>query len=122
MRIDKFIWCVRLAKSRNIAADYCEHDKVRIESIPVKPSKEVKPGALFELKQNPIWRKFQVLELPKSRVAAKLVSTYVVELTEKSALDELDMLRQMNSQSKAMGIVGRPTKKDRRDLDRYTDG
>jgi len=122
VRIDKFIWCVRLAKSRSLAADYCEHDKVRIDSIGVKPSKEVKKGTVFELKQNPIWRKFQIIELPKSRVAAKLVSTYVVELTEKSALDELDLLRQMNSQNKVIGIVGRPTKKDRRDLDRYTDG
>lgn len=122
MRIDKFIWCIRLAKSRSLAANYCEHDKVRIESVFVKPSKEVKTGTLFELKQNPIWRKFQILELPKSRVAAKLVSAYVVELTEKSALEELDLLRQMNSQSKAMGIIGRPTKKDRRNLDRFTDG
>ena len=120
MRIDKYIWCVRLTKTRSLATQLCEKERIRMNSVIVKPSKELKAGDIFELRENPIWRSFKVLDFPKSRVGAKLVSTFIMEQTSEADLSELELMRKMNSENRNFGLIGRPTKRHRRDLDRFT--
>ena len=82
MRIDKFLWSVRVYKTRSIASDEIKKNKVSIGDNIVKNSKEVKPGDLIKVKKNPIEFKIKVLALPKSRVGAKLVPEYIADRTE----------------------------------------
>ncbi len=119
MRLDKFIWAIRLAKSRSVSAKMCNNEKVMLEGKFVKGSKEVKIGNTFSIKQVPIWRSFKVLDIPKSRVGAKLVPSLIVETTPQEDLDLLEEIQRQNRQNKSLGIKGRPTKKDRRSLDDF---
>ncbi|MGE0560578.1 MAG: RNA-binding S4 domain-containing protein [Flavobacteriales bacterium] len=121
MRIDKFIWAVRLFKTRTLAAKACDSEKVKLNDSFVKPSKVVVPGNEIAIKVNPIWRTFKVLELPKSRVGAKLVPLSIVETTSEADLAQLAQIQLQNQQNKLLGIKGRPTKKDRRKLDKLPD-
>lgn len=118
MRIDKFIWAVRLFKTRSLASKACDTEKVKLNGIFVKPSKEVKFGDEISIKVNPIWRTFKVLEIPKSRVGAKLVALNLIETTSEFDLAKLEQVKIQNHQNKILGIKGRPTKKDRRDIDK----
>lgn len=120
MRIDKFIWAVRLFKTRTLAAKACDGEKVKLNGTFVKSSKVVTEGNEIAIKVIPIWRTFKVLDLPKSRVGAKLVSQYIVETTPEADLVQLEQIQLQNHQNKVLGIKGRPTKKDRRDLDKLT--
>lgn len=119
MRIDKYLWCVRLCKTRSIASALCQAGKVKVDGVEVKPAKELKVGNVFEVRENPIWREFKVLGFPKSRVGAKLVPDFLVELTDESLLHELATVQKMNSENRGHGIIGRPTKKQRRNLDQF---
>lgn len=121
MRIDKFIWAVRLFKTRTLAAKACDGEKVKLNEAFVKPSKVVSIGDEIAIKVIPIWRTFKVLELPKSRIGAKLVSLSIIETTKEADLVRLEQILLQNKQNKVLGIKGRPTKKDRRDLDKLTD-
>lgn len=121
MRIDKFIWTVRLFKTRSLATKMCVAQKVQLNDGFIKPSKDVIVGDEISIKTIAIWRTFKVLDFPKSRVGAKLVSTYIIETTPLDDLEQLQQVEEMNRQNKVLGIKGRPTKKDRRDLDRLTD-
>lgn len=117
MRIDKYIWTVRLFKTRSLASKACSSDKVKLNGVFVKTSKTVTINDEIAIKTIPIWRTFKVLDFPKSRVGAKLVSSYLVETTAKDDLLQLKQVQKVNRQNKVMGIKGRPTKKDRRNLD-----
>lgn len=117
MRIDKFIWAVRLFKTRTLASKACDDEKVKLNGAFVKPSKAVAEGNEISIKVIPIWRTFKVLELPKSRLGAKLVSQHLVETTPEADLALLEQIQLQNHQNKVLGIKGRPTKKVRRDLD-----
>lgn len=119
MRIDKYLWAVRLAKTRTIASKLCVSDKVQINEDPIKPSKEVSIGDIIRMRDNPTWRTYQVIDKPKTRVGAKLVKDFLLETTDQSELDKIKLVQEMNRQNRFHGIVGRPTKRDRRDLDRY---
>lgn len=118
MRIDKFIWAVRLFKTRTLASKACDGEKVKLNSAFIKPSKMVVAGSEVAIKVIPIWRTFKVLDIPKSRVGAKLVAQYMVETTSEADLAQLAQIQLQNHQNKVLGIKGRPTKKDRRDLDK----
>jgi ribosome-associated heat shock protein Hsp15 len=85
----------------------------------VKPSKEVKAGDEVSVKVIPIWRSYEVIDIPKSRVGAKLVNDYARETTAEEDLEELEKVRLMNKQNRESGIFGRPTKRNRRNLDRF---
>lgn len=85
----------------------------------IKPSKEVKAGDEIRVKDIPIWRSYEVIDFPKSRVGAKLVADYARETTAEADLEELEKIRLMNKQNRESGIYGRPTKRNRRDLDRF---
>lgn len=121
MRIDKYTWALRLFKTRSIASKACASEKVKLNDEFSKPSKSVAVGDQISIKVIPIWRTYKVIALPKSRVGAKLVADYLLETTPKDQLAHLEQIIEGNRQNKLLGIKGRPTKKDRRNLDSLLD-
>jgi len=117
MRVDKWLWSVRLFKTRTQAGDACKGGKVKMDGINVKASRELKIGDEVEVQQQTIKKKVKVLEFPKSRVGAKFVADLMLDLTPAAEYDRLDMIRQLNHEKRDRG-EGRPTKKDRRDIER----
>ena len=120
MRIDKFLWCTRYYKTRNIATEACKKGHVKIRDANVKPAKEVYIGEKITVRKNQINLQLEVLDIPKSRVGAKLVDLYRKDTTSKEAFEHQDLLNYSKDYYRKKGI-GRPTKKDRRDLEDYTD-
>ena len=90
MRVDKFLWCVRYFKTRSIATNACKKGHVKINGDSVKPSRDVFPSDKIEVRKNQINYKIEVLDLPPSRVGAKLVSIYITDITPKENLEKLD--------------------------------
>lgn len=121
MRIDKFLWSVRFYKTRNIAAEEIKKNRVSIGENVVKSSKEVKMGDVIKIKKNQIEYKIKVIDLPKSRIGAKLVALYVIDMTEKDQYDILKMRKSAQDYYRQKGL-GRPTKKDRREMDDFSGG
>lgn len=121
MRIDKFLWSVRFYKTRNIAAEEIKKNRVSIGENAVKSSKEVKMGDVIKIKKNQIEYKIKVIDLPKSRIGAKLVALYVIDMTEKDQYDILKMRKSAQDYYRQKGL-GRPTKKDRREMDDFSAG
>lgn len=121
MRIDKFLWCARLCKSRSAATEECACGRVRIGEREVKASTEIRVGYVFSVRQPPIWRSFEVLSLPASRVGAKLVPSLIADRTSWEDLEKQEIARKVKAASRDPG-AGRPTKRDRRDMDRFTTG
>lgn len=119
MRIDKYIWCVRLAKTRSIASKLVNDEKAKLNEDFVKAAKTVKKGDEIAIKEIPIWRTFKILDIPKSRVGAPLVQELIVETTSEEDLAQLAEVRETNRQNLQYGIKGRPTKKNRRNLDDF---
>ena len=118
MRIDKFLWSIRFYKTRNIAAEEIKKNRVSIGENTVKSSKEVKEGDIIKIRKNQIDYKIKVLQIPKSRIGAKLVALHVADMTEKEQY-ELLKLRKMSQDYYHTKGEGRPTKKDRRDMDDF---
>jgi len=118
MRIDKFLWSIRFYKTRNIAAEEIKKNRVSIGENTVKSSKEVKEGDIIKIRKNQIDYKIKVLQIPKSRIGAKLVALHVADTTEKEQY-ELLKLRKMSQDYYRTKGEGRPTKKDRRDMDDF---
>lgn len=118
MRIDKFLWCIRLYKTRSLAADEIKKNRVSIGDSSVKSSKEVKVGEIIRIKKNQILYTIKVIQIPKSRVGAKLVPLYIEDHTEKEQYELLKMRRSEQSYYRNKG-EGRPTKKDRRELSEF---
>ena len=120
MRVDKFLWSVRYFKTRSIATDACKQGKVRVNDNIVKPSREVYPSDKVTIRKDQINYEIEILDLPPSRVGAKLVSLYIKDVTPKEALEKLDLLKYSQDFYRKKG-TGRPTKKDRRDIDEWVD-
>lgn len=118
MRIDKYLWCVRLFKTRSLSGEQVRSGRVLIDDLPVKPSRELKPGDTFQIKRHGFNQYFEVLALPKSRVGAKLVPDLLKNITPQEELDKEEFIRLAKIISRQKG-TGRPTKKDRRDLDEW---
>ncbi len=118
VRLDKYLWCIRIFKSRSIATDACDGGKVKIAGKSVKPSRHVKIGEVITVQQGYVKRSYKVIELLEKRVSAPLVKNFALDITPKEELDKLDTARFVSYQSKFKG-VGRPTKKDRRLLDKF---
>ena len=119
VRIDKWMWAVRIFKTRTIASDACKLGRVTINGQRVKPSKMVKVGEIIDVKKPPITYSFRVLALSENRMGAKLVPGFMENVTKKEQLDLLEMTRVSGFIDRAKGM-GRPTKKDRRDMDDFT--
>ncbi|MBZ9731213.1 RNA-binding S4 domain-containing protein [Salegentibacter sp. JZCK2] len=116
MRVDKFLWCVRYFKTRSIATNACKQGKVKMDGTSVKPSKEIFPADKLKVRKNQIDYEIEVIDLPPSRVGAKLVNLYIVDVTPKEAFEKLELLKYSKDYYRKKG-AGRPTKKDRRDID-----
>jgi|SRR6218665_415755 len=119
MRIDKFLWSVRFYKTRTIATEEIKKNRVSIGENVVKSSKEVKNGDVIKMRKNQIDYKIKVIDIPKNRVGAKLVPIYVIDMTEKEQYEILALRKSSQDYYRQKGI-GRPTKKDRRDMDDYS--
>ena len=117
MRIDKYLWCVRLFKTRSKASEHVKGERVLMDGHAVKASREVHLGDSFIVKRHGFEQHFLVLGIPKSRLGAKLVPDYLEEKTPPEELDRKDFLQMARNMSRKKGL-GRPTKKDRRDLDK----
>jgi ribosome-associated heat shock protein Hsp15 len=118
IRIDKWLFAVRLYKTRSQASEECRKGKVTIGGMNVKPSRELKIGETIQLRRPPITRSYKVLALTENRMAAKLVPEFLVETTPASELELLEVQKNMSVFNREPG-TGRPTKKDRRDLDDF---
>ncbi len=120
MRIDQYLWCVRLFKSRNIATNACKKGQVLVNGQSVKPAREILPLDRIKVRKDQSWHYLEVIALPKSRVGAKLVGLYCVEKIDADEA-ERNQLQQLSFQGKRDQGTGRPTKKERRDLDNLTE-
>ncbi|MDA9215800.1 RNA-binding S4 domain-containing protein [Flavobacteriaceae bacterium] len=118
MRVDKYLWSVRYYKTRSIATQACKKGAVRINDAAVKPSRDVYPGDNVTLRKNQINYSLKVIEVPKSRVGPKLVDLYRVDTTPKEAFQQQELLKYSKEYYRKRGM-GRPTKKDRRDIEDY---
>jgi len=116
MRVDKFLWCVRYFKTRSLATNASKQGKVKIKGANVKPSREVFVTDIITIRKNQINYQIEVLGLPPSRVGAKLVELYIKDITPKEAFAKLELLKYSTEYYRKKG-AGRPTKKDRRDID-----
>ena len=120
VRIDKWLWAVRLFKTRTLATEECKKGRVTIDGITVKPSRIPKPGDIVKVRKNPITYSYKVVAITGKRIGAKLVHEFVLDITPPEELKILEIRQQMNSFERDRG-TGRPTKKDRRELDRLQD-
>lgn len=118
VRIDKFLWSVRLFKTRSFAAEACKKGRVTMGGMPVKTSRVVKVGDVLEIRVPPIIRSFKVLELADNRMGAKLVPGFIEDVTPADVLAVLEMSQLAQASGRQRG-TGRPTKKERRDLDDF---
>ena len=118
MRIDKFLWCVRFYKTRSIATDEIKKNRVSLAGQTVKSSREVKEGDVIKIRKNQIDYQLKIVQIPKSRIGAKLVPLHIEDKTEKEQY-EMMKLRQLSQEHYRNKGEGRPTKKDRRDIDGF---
>lgn len=117
-RIDKWLWAVRVFKTRTIAAEACKKGRVSINGSQVKPARMVKPGDVIQVKKSPITYSFKVLQAIEKRVGAKIVSEFMENVTTPDQYELFEMSKISGFVGRAKG-TGRPTKKDRRDLDDF---
>ncbi|MFW5822572.1 MAG: RNA-binding S4 domain-containing protein [Tangfeifania sp.] len=120
VRIDKWLWAVRIYKTRSKATEACKKGRILIDELPVKPSREIHPGDIIEIKKAPITRKYKVLALAEKRMSAKLTEDFVEDITPPDEIELLETQKKMKWFARKPG-TGRPTKKDRRDLDDFFD-
>jgi ribosome-associated heat shock protein Hsp15 len=120
IRIDKWLWAVRLFKTRTLATEACKVGKIKIDGKSVKASREIKVGETISIQQNPITKTVQVKNIIKNRVGAKLVADYMIDLTPQEEYDKLKLMNELNYEKRDRG-VGRPTKKERRIITKLKD-
>jgi len=117
-RLDKWLWAARIFKTRSIAADACKNGRITMSGVKQKASKMIKEGDIIEVRKPPITYSFKVLKAIQNRVGAKLVSEVLENVTAKEQLELLEMNRISGFVGRARG-TGRPTKKERRELDDF---
>lgn len=115
VRIDKWLWTVRLFKTRSMATDACNAGKVKMAGTNVKPSRDIRVGDIYEVHLGQLRKSVQVVDAPKSRVGAQLVPQYYTDLTPQEEYDRVKMLN-MKFERRDRG-EGRPTKRDRRQIE-----
>ena len=118
MRVDQYLWRLRYFKSRSKASEACKKGHVRIEDIIVKPSHNIFIGDKIKVRKNQIWYELAVLDNPKSRVGAKLLNLYREDRTKKDAFKNAEIQANSKVLERDKGS-GRPTKKDRREIEQY---
>lgn len=118
VRIDKWLWAVRLFKTRSLASEACRKGTIKINGVEVKPSRELKIGDVLYVRKNPVTYQYKVLGLTEKRMGAKLVPDFVEDITPPESLEILEMQKFMKWSERDKG-TGRPTKKDRREMDDF---
>lgn len=114
-RIDKYVWSVRLTKTRSIATELASKGKIKLNGEQAKPSKEVKVGDIISIQKNNATFSYKVLQLLNNRVGAKLVAEYVLDITDPIEIEKYKSYQLAQSSYRQIG-TGRPSKKDRRDI------
>ena len=120
IRIDKFLWSVRIFKTRSIASEECRKGRIVINNVPVKPSRTVLTGEIVIVKKLPVVFTYRIIEPIENRISAKLVSNYIEDLTPQEEKTKLKLSHNGLSIYRESG-TGRPTKRERRNLDRFID-
>lgn len=118
IRIDKYLWAVRLFKTRSMATDALRAGRIKLNGMPVKPSHEISVGEIYEVNIEQMHRTVQVKELLANRVGAKLVENYLTDLTPQEEYERIQMARQYSFEKRDRG-AGRPTKRDRREIEQF---
>lgn len=121
VRIDKFLWAVRLFKTRSLAADAIKRGRITMNGTQVKGSRNVKCGETISVRVGAATRSFEIIQLAQNRMGAKLVPSHIKEVTPPDQLEIIELNRLAMSMNRRKGL-GRPTKKERRDLDEFFDG
>ena len=116
MRIDQYLWFVRIFRSRNMASNACKAGKIKINDIIVKPSREALPLDIVQVRKEQLWRSYKITDLPLSRLSAKLVGLYQTEITDISMINHQE-LKGLSAKVIRDEGTGRPTKKQRREID-----
>lgn len=117
VRLDKWLWAIRAFKTRSLATEACKGGRIKIEGVPAKASREIKIGDIIEFKSGPLSKKIKVTQILKNRVNATLAVKNYEDLTTPEEYERLDFINQMKTEKRDRGI-GRPSKKDRRDIDK----
>lgn len=120
VRIDKWMWATRIFKTRTIAVEACKKGRVMVGGVTVKPSRMIKVGDVIQVRKPPITFSFRVLALTERRMGAKLVPEYLENVTTPDQYEILEMNRISGFVNRSKGM-GRPTKKDRRELEQFTE-
>ena len=120
MRVDKFLWCVRYFKTRSIATTACKKGQVKVNGDVIKPSRDVYISDKIMIRKNQINYELIVNDIPASRIGAKLVDIYRTDITPNEAFETQDQLKYAKDYYRKKG-TGRPTKKDRRDIEDFND-
>lgn len=121
LRFDKYVWSVRLAKTRSQASELISKGKIRLNGMEVKPSREPKPGDLIQISKNTAVFQYKIIQLLENRVGAKLVADYLQDITPMEEIEKYKMYQLSQAVYRDNG-TGKPTKKDRRDLDDFLQG
>lgn len=115
-RLDKWLWAVRIFKTRALACEACRAGSVTVNELPAKPARAVRPGETVQVQQELMRRTLQVVDVPRSRVGAKLVPTFCTDLTPETEWEKARAKPAQQILAREKGS-GRPTKRDRRLLD-----
>lgn len=120
IRIDKYLWAIRMFKTRTIAGEACKSGKVKIDDAPVKASREIRVGDVIDLKIGPFNKRIEIVEVIKNRLKASLAIEKYKDITPEEEIERQEMMRQLNYERRERG-TGRPTKKDRREIEQLKD-
>ncbi|MDE6328173.1 MAG: RNA-binding S4 domain-containing protein [Duncaniella sp.] len=120
VRVDKWLWAMRVFKTRTVATEACKKGRVLMGGVAVKPSRTIKVGDVVDVRKPPVTYSFCVKALTQNRLGAKLVPDYMENITPKSELDLLDIVRISGFIDRRKGL-GRPTKREGRDLAQFTE-
>ena len=118
VRVDKYLFAMRIYKTRSIAADACKCGRIKMNGIEVKPSRSFKIGDVFTVRKGPVTYTYRVLQLSANRLSAKLVPSYMEDITPPEQKEILELARYAAQSGRDRG-TGRPTKKDRRDIEQF---
>lgn len=118
VRVDKYLWAMRVYKTRSIAADACKNGRISMNGVQLKPSRTFKVGDIFNVRKGPITYTYRVLQLIENRLGAKLVPEYMRDETSPQQLEILELARMAGNGGRDRGM-GRPTKKDRREIELF---
>lgn len=118
VRVDKYLFAMRIYKTRSIAADACKCGRIKMNGIEVKPSRSFKIGDVFTVRKGPVIYTYRVLQLSANRLSAKLVPSYMEDITPPEQKEILELARYAAQSGRDRG-TGRPTKKDRREIEQF---